>query len=78
MIIAGSSCSPAGIRLVFGVGSTLIELFGPDQVRVHPAVSSIALAAARMGWSYGTYEVLRITGDEVDCRTAPSCLRLAG
>jgi precorrin-6Y C5,15-methyltransferase (decarboxylating) len=56
----------SGDPLVFGVGSTLIELFGPDQVRVHPAVSSVALAAARMGWSYGTYEVLRITGGELD------------
>jgi precorrin-6Y C5,15-methyltransferase (decarboxylating) len=56
----------SGDPLVFGVGSTLIELFGADQVRVHPAVSSVALAAARMGWAYGTYEVLRITGDEVD------------
>jgi precorrin-6Y C5,15-methyltransferase (decarboxylating) len=56
----------SGDPLVFGVGSTLVELFGPDQVSVHPAVSSVALAAARMGWSYGTYEVLRITGGEVD------------
>jgi precorrin-6Y C5,15-methyltransferase (decarboxylating) len=56
----------SGDPLVFGVGSTLIELFGPDQVRVHPAVSSVALAAARMGWAYGTYEVLRITGEDVD------------
>jgi precorrin-6B C5,15-methyltransferase / cobalt-precorrin-6B C5,C15-methyltransferase len=56
----------SGDPLVFGVGSTLIELFGHDQVRVHPAVSSVTLAAARMGWPYGTYEVLRITGDEVD------------
>jgi precorrin-6B C5,15-methyltransferase / cobalt-precorrin-6B C5,C15-methyltransferase len=56
----------SGDPLVFGVGSILIELFGADQVRVHPAVSSAALAAARMGWPYGSYELLRITGGDVD------------
>jgi precorrin-6B methylase 1 len=63
MIIAGSSCSPAEIHCLRG-RSTLIELFGPE-VRVHPTVSSVALLAW-MGWSFGTYEVLRIAGDEVD------------
>jgi precorrin-6Y C5,15-methyltransferase (decarboxylating) len=56
----------SGDPLVYGVGSTLVEMFGPDQVRVHPAVSSIALAAARMGWPYGSYDVIRITGSDVD------------
>lgn len=56
----------SGDPLMFGVGSTLVELFGPEQVRVRPAVSSVALAAARMGWAFGTYEVIRVTTDDVD------------
>ncbi len=36
-----------------GSASTLVGLLGPDQVEVHPAVSSVTLARARMGWSGG-------------------------
>lgn len=39
-----------GDPLVSGVGSTLIRVLGSDHVRVHPSVSSVALARARMGW----------------------------
>ena len=56
----------SGDPLVAGIGSTLIEVFGPDQVRIHPAVSSVALARARMGWSDDTVEVIRLRGDDVD------------
>jgi precorrin-6B C5,15-methyltransferase / cobalt-precorrin-6B C5,C15-methyltransferase len=56
----------SGDPLVAGIGSTLIEVFGADQVRIHPAVSSVALARARMGWSDGTVEVIRLRGDDVD------------
>ena len=55
----------SGDPLVAGIGSTLIELLGRDQVRVHPAVSSVALALARMGWSGESVQVLRL-GDEID------------
>lgn len=41
----------SGDPLVSGVGSTLIELLGPEQVTVHPAVSSVSLARARLGWA---------------------------
>ena len=40
-----------GDPLVSGIGTTLVELLGPDAVVVEPAVSSVALARARMGWS---------------------------
>jgi precorrin-6Y C5,15-methyltransferase (decarboxylating) len=40
----------SGDPLVSGVGSTLLGELGPDRVRVVPAVSSVALARARMGW----------------------------
>ena len=70
-LVAGHEQRPvvvlaSGDPLVAGVGGTLVELFGADAVRVHPAVSSVALAAARMGWAAETYAVVRLRGDEVD------------
>lgn len=56
----------SGDPLLAGVGSTLIELFGADAVRIHPAVSSVALARARMGWAAETVEVIRLRGDDID------------
>ena len=56
----------SGDPLLAGVGSTLIELFGAEAVRIHPAVSSVALARARMGWAAESVEVIRLRGDDVD------------
>ena len=56
----------SGDPLVAGIGSTLIEVFGAEQLRIHPAVSSVALARARMGWSDDTAEVIRLRGEDVD------------
>ena len=56
----------SGDPLLYGVGSTLIELFGVESVRVHPALSSVSLAAARMGWPVGSYDVVRIRTREAD------------
>lgn len=39
----------SGDPLVSGIGTTLIGLLGREAVRVVPAVSSVALARARMG-----------------------------
>ncbi|MFL6062930.1 MAG: precorrin-6y C5,15-methyltransferase (decarboxylating) subunit CbiE [Marmoricola sp.] len=52
----------SGDPLVSGVGSTLVELLGADRVRVVPAVSSVALARARMGWPAETTEVVTLVG----------------
>jgi precorrin-6B C5,15-methyltransferase / cobalt-precorrin-6B C5,C15-methyltransferase len=41
----------SGDPLLSGIGTTLIRALGTDAVRVLPAVSSVALARARMGWS---------------------------
>lgn len=49
----------SGDPLVSGIGSTLIELLGTDGVEVLPAVSSVALARARMRWPAETVAVLR-------------------
>ena len=50
----------SGDPLVAGIGGTLVDLLGADAVRVHPAVSSVALAGARMGWDAATFDVVRI------------------
>ncbi|WP_425308077.1 precorrin-6y C5,15-methyltransferase (decarboxylating) subunit CbiE [Ammonicoccus fulvus] len=52
----------SGDPLVAGIATTLIELLGPDRVVVHPAVSSVALARARLGWAADTCEVVRLGG----------------
>jgi precorrin-6Y C5,15-methyltransferase (decarboxylating) len=52
----------SGDPLVAGIGTTLIELLGPESVTVVPAVSSVALARARLGWAAETVEVVRDPG----------------
>ncbi|WP_017600144.1 precorrin-6y C5,15-methyltransferase (decarboxylating) subunit CbiE, partial [Nocardiopsis lucentensis] len=52
----------SGDPLVSGVGTTLIDLLGADAVRVEPAVSSVALARARMGWSAERSAVVTLVG----------------
>ncbi|MDJ0424158.1 precorrin-6y C5,15-methyltransferase (decarboxylating) subunit CbiE [Dietzia kunjamensis] len=49
----------SGDPLVAGIGTTLIELLGADAVEVLPAVSSVALACARMRWPAESVAVLR-------------------
>ena len=56
----------SGDPLCYGVGSTLIEMFGVEAVRIHPVVSSVTLAAARMGWAVDSYDVVRIRTREAD------------
>ncbi|GAB3920599.1 bifunctional cobalt-precorrin-7 (C(5))-methyltransferase/cobalt-precorrin-6B (C(15))-methyltransferase [Microlunatus endophyticus] len=51
----------SGDPLVAGIGRTAIELFGTDRVRIHPAVSSVALARARLGWPAETCESVRVS-----------------
>lgn len=49
----------SGDPLVAGIATTFIELLGRDAVKVLPAISSVALARARMGWPAETVTVLR-------------------
>jgi precorrin-6Y C5,15-methyltransferase (decarboxylating) len=70
-LVAGHEDEPvvvlaSGDPLLAGVGSTLVELLGVDAVRVHPHVSSVALAAARMRWPSDSYAVVRLRGPDVD------------
>lgn len=52
----------SGDPLVSGIGTTLVELLGPDRVVIEPAVSSVALARARMGWSAESCAVISLVG----------------
>jgi precorrin-6Y C5,15-methyltransferase (decarboxylating) len=56
----------SGDPLVSGIGSTLVDLLGPDAVEVHPAVSSVALARARMGWPSDSCDVVTLVGRDPD------------
>jgi precorrin-6Y C5,15-methyltransferase (decarboxylating) len=56
----------SGDPLLAGIGTTLIELLGPSAVRIHPAVSSVALARARMGWAEESTQSVRLHGDDLD------------
>ena len=56
----------SGDPLIAGIGSTLIEMLGATAVRIHPAVSSVALARARMGWSEESTRLVRLRGDDLD------------
>jgi precorrin-6B C5,15-methyltransferase / cobalt-precorrin-6B C5,C15-methyltransferase len=56
----------SGDPLLAGIGSTLVEMLGASAVRIHPAVSSVALARARMGWPQETAQLLRLRGGDLD------------
>jgi precorrin-6Y C5,15-methyltransferase (decarboxylating) len=53
----------SGDPLVSGIATTLLDLGAP--VRVVPAVSSVALARARMGWSFESCAVVSVVGRPV-------------
>jgi precorrin-6Y C5,15-methyltransferase (decarboxylating) len=52
----------SGDPLVSGIGTTLVGLLGADDVRIEPALSSVALARARMGWASEDVEVVSLVG----------------
>lgn len=56
----------SGDPLVSGIGTTLIGMLGADRVRIHPAVSSVAYARARMGWSAEESVVITVVGRDPD------------
>ena len=49
----------SGDPLTAGIATTFIDLLGPGEVTVLPAVSSVALARARLGWPAETVTVVR-------------------
>lgn len=52
----------AGDPLLHGVGATILRRLGPEDVRIIPAVSSFALACARLRWAQGDVELVSATG----------------
>ncbi|OBF50296.1 precorrin-6Y-methylase [Mycobacterium sp. 852002-50816_SCH5313054-b] len=50
----------SGDPLLHGIGGTLIRLYGADNIRVLPHVSSVTLACARMGWNAHETEVISL------------------
>ncbi len=50
----------SGDPLLHGIGGTLIRVHGPEHVRVLPAVSSVTLACARMGWNVHDTEIISL------------------
>lgn len=55
----------SGDPLLSGIGTTLIRRLGAERVRVLPAVSSVTLARARLGWSFEETEVISAVGRNV-------------
>ncbi|TNC24654.1 precorrin-6y C5,15-methyltransferase (decarboxylating) subunit CbiE [Amycolatopsis alkalitolerans] len=53
----------SGDPLVSGIGTTLVKRFG--DVRIVPAVSSLALARARLGWPAEETDVVSVVGRNV-------------
>jgi precorrin-6Y C5,15-methyltransferase (decarboxylating) len=52
----------SGDPLVSGIATTLVDLMGSEAVTVVPALSSVALARARMRWSAESTEVVTLVG----------------
>jgi precorrin-6Y C5,15-methyltransferase (decarboxylating) len=52
----------SGDPLFFGIGAKLVEAFGPDRVTIHPNISSVAAAFARIKEPWGGVRVLSLHG----------------
>ncbi len=52
----------SGDPLVSGIGGTLVDLLGAERVSIEPAVSSVALARARMCWPEESVAVVSLVG----------------
>ena len=55
----------SGDPMLFGVGATLARLVPAAEMRVLPAPSAFALAAARLGWALQDVALLSVTGRPV-------------
>jgi precorrin-6Y C5,15-methyltransferase (decarboxylating) len=54
----------SGDPLFFGFGARLVDAFGPNRVRIHPNVSSVAAAFARIKEPWGGVRVFSLHGRE--------------
>ena len=56
----------SGDPLFFGIGRSLIDRFGAERVRVHPALSSMQLACARFGLPWDDLRLVSLHGRPAD------------
>lgn len=56
----------SGDPLFFGIGRSLIDRFGAERVRVHPAMSSVQLACARFGQPWDNLRLVSVHGHPGD------------
>jgi precorrin-6B C5,15-methyltransferase / cobalt-precorrin-6B C5,C15-methyltransferase len=61
---AGSALAvlASGDPMFYGIGSTLVGLLGAARVRVLPHLSSVSLAASRLGWPLDDVAVVSLVG----------------
>jgi precorrin-6B C5,15-methyltransferase / cobalt-precorrin-6B C5,C15-methyltransferase len=52
----------SGDPMFYGIGSTLVAMLGAGRVRVLPHLSSVSLAAARLGWPLEDVAVVSLVG----------------
>jgi precorrin-6Y C5,15-methyltransferase (decarboxylating) len=52
----------SGDPLFYGIGARLVEAFGPDRVTIHPNISSVAAAFARIKEPWGSTRILSLHG----------------
>ena len=55
----------SGDPMFFGVGSTLIKIFGKKNIDIYPTISSISLAASRIGWSLSECDIITLHGRSI-------------
>lgn len=63
----------SGDPMLFGIGTTLVGLLGPDRIRVLPHPSSVSLACARLGWAAEDVEVVSTVGRPLERLRALLC-----
>jgi precorrin-6Y C5,15-methyltransferase (decarboxylating) len=56
----------SGDPMLHGIGATLVRRLGREAVRVLPAVSSVALACARLGWAEHEADVVSVVSRPVE------------
>lgn len=64
----GQSCVvlASGDPLWYGVGTQLIARFGAEVVAVHPTISSMQFACARLGWNMQDIKVVSLHGRSIN------------
>jgi precorrin-6Y C5,15-methyltransferase (decarboxylating) len=70
-VLAGTNEGPihilaSGDPMFHGVGASIVKQVGTQHVRILPAVSSVSLAAARLGWDLATTSIRSVVDRPLD------------